>query len=54
MLNKKIIFNSGDHCKVCSTSVWYYSKQWYKRDGKHYVTCSTCNNEIQITEWYAR
>ena len=50
MLNNKIIFNSGDHCKVCSTSVWYYSKQWYKRDGKHYVTCSTCNNEIQITE----
>ena len=50
MLNKKIIFSSGDICKVCNNQVWYYSKQWYKRDGKYYVTCSTCNNEIQITE----
>lgn len=50
MLNKKIVFSSGDHCKVCTTTVWYYSKQLYKRDGKYYVTCPTCNNEIQITE----
>lgn len=50
MLNKNIVFSSGDNCKVCTTPVWYYSKQWYKKDGKYYVTCPTCNNEIQITE----
>ena len=50
MLNKKIIFRPGDHCKVCITPVWYYYKQWYERDGKYYIICPTCNNEIQITE----
>ena len=50
MLNKKIIFNSGYHCKVCATPVWYYSKQWYKRDNKCYVTWPSSNHEIQITE----
>ena len=50
MFNKKIIFSSGDHCKICANPVWYYSKQWYKRNDKYYVTCPTCNNEIQITE----
>ena len=50
MLNKKIVFSSGDNCKVCTTPVWYYSKQLYKRDDKCYVICPTCNNELQITE----
>ena len=50
MLNKKIIFKSGDHCKICTTPVLYYSNQWYKRDGNYYITCPTCNNEIQITK----
>lgn len=50
MLNKKIIFSSGDICKVCNNQVWYYSNQWYKRDGKYHVTCPACNNEIQITK----
>ena len=50
MLNKKIVFKSGNHCKICTTSVWYDSKQWYKRDNTCYIICPTCNNEIQITE----
>ena len=50
MLNKKIIFNSCDHCKFCATFVLYYSKQWYKRDNKYYLIYPTCNNELQITE----
>ena len=50
MLNKKIIFKPGNYCKVCTTPVLYYSNQWYERDGKYYITCSTCNNEIQITK----
>lgn len=50
MLNKKIIFSSGDACKVCACSVWYFSGEWYKRDNKYFVNCPTCNNEIQITE----
>lgn len=50
MLNKKIIFSSDDHCKVCATFVLYYSKQRYKRDNKYYLTCPTCNNELQIIE----
>lgn len=50
MLNKKLIFSPGDICKVCGNNVWYFAKQWYKRDNKYYVTCPTCNNEIQITK----
>ena len=50
MLNKKIIFSSSDICKVCNNQVWYYSNQWYERDGKCYITCPACNNEIQITK----
>ena len=50
IINKKLTFSSGDNCKICNNPVWYYSNQWYERDGKYYVTCLVCNNEIQITE----
>lgn len=50
MLNKKIIFSSGDYCKACNNIVWYYYNQHYMRDNKAYVMCPHCNNEIQITE----
>lgn len=49
IIGKRIIFSSGDICKICNNPVWYYSNQWYNINDKYYVTCETCRNEIQIT-----
>jgi hypothetical protein len=50
LTRNKVIFKSGNICKVCNCRVLYFAKQPYKYNDKLYVTCPTCNNEIQITE----
>lgn len=47
-INKRIIFKSGDLCKICLTRVWYFKNQSYKIGNKEFITCPVCNNEIRI------
>lgn len=50
LIGKRIIFGSGDICKVCNNTVWYFANEPYKIGKNYYIACPTCGNEIQITE----
>lgn len=50
LVNKKFIVHSGDHCKVCNRTLWFYIDELTVRDGSAYITCPSCGNEIKVTE----
>lgn len=41
-------------CKVCANDVYFTDGQIEIRNGRKYITCPYCGNEIEITHGYAR
>lgn len=53
-INFKLYLEAIITCKVCTEDVYFTDGEITIRDGRKYITCPCCGNEIEITHGYAR